>query len=242
MEHGESPATVEGEDVVSELSLVPWMSGERPYLTLELEMQVDGEILPEPCNRASLRALVASSREPGTHFIFTCSCGDAGCGGFFNGIDVAHEGERITWTDGDWTYSFVFDSREYRGEVDRARELSTALLEAVTDERVVVDGWDRSLFPEWNETTELVMRDWDQQYQRRRGLPDLPGEHSGSGLYLGGCLIWPWLVAREMYEAMRSEPRETIGALPAVFWYTLKEQRKTEWRWLRKRLGHGQHD
>jgi hypothetical protein len=228
--------------MTSVLSLVPWMSGEHPYLTLELELQVDGQTLPEPCNRASLRALVASSRGSGTHFIFTCSCGDAGCGGFFRGIGVAHEGESTTWTDGDWTYSFVFDSQQYRAEVARALDISTALLDAVTDERVVVDGWDRELFPEWNEATEVVMRGWEGGYQRRQGLADLPGEHSGAGLYLGGCLAGPWLVARGLYQAVREEPRETLGALPLVAWYMFKEQRKTEWRWLRERFGRGQPD
>jgi hypothetical protein len=226
--------------IMSVLSLVPWMSGEHPYLTLELELRVDGHILPEPCNRASLPAVVASSRESGRHFIFTCACGDAGCGGFFKGIDVRHEAGSTIWTDGDWTYSFVFDSPQYRAEVERAMELSKVLLDAVTDERVVVKSWDRDLFPEWDAATELVMHEWEQEYQRRRGLPDLPGERSGAGLYLGGCLIWPWLMVREIYRAVRAEPRETLGTLPLGAWYMFKEQRKTEWRWLRDRFGRGQ--
>jgi hypothetical protein len=145
----------------------------------------------------------------------------------FEGIEVSHEDGRTTWIDGDWTYSFEFDAAQYRTEVERARAISTALLDAVTDERVSVDSWDRQLFSEWNESTELVMHNWEQEYQRRRGLPDLPGERSGTRLHVAGC--WYGL-------------RLLIRTVPGAAWHMFKEQRKAERRWLRARLGRGQRD
>lgn len=192
---------------MSVLSLVPQFVGEHPYLKLELEMQVDGQAIPEACNRVSLQALVSSARDPGKYFIFTCGCGDPGCGGFFKGIEVEHHGETIRWADGDWTYSFEFDFAQYRTEVERALELSIELLDSVADERVDVDGWDIWLFPQWSDATEVVMLDWESEYRRRRGAPSLPGEQAGWRLYVGGCLLSPWLIIGGLLPWRRGENR-----------------------------------
>jgi hypothetical protein len=203
------------------------MSGEHPYLMLELEMRVDGDVLPEPYDRASLASLVRSAREPGTHFIFTCTCSVPECAGYYRGIEVAHEPDTIRWADGDADRSFAFEADRYRAEVGRALELATALLDWVTDERVFVNWDERELFPEWNEGTELVMRDWESEYQRRRGVQALPGESSGLALYAGGC--WEGL-------------RLLIRSAPGSAWHMFKWQRKAEWNWLREKLGRGHRD
>jgi hypothetical protein len=41
--------------------------------------------------------LIKSMQHPGEYFIVTCTCGDAGCGGVFEGIGVVHEPGVIRW-------------------------------------------------------------------------------------------------------------------------------------------------
>jgi hypothetical protein len=41
--------------------------------------------------------LVKSLKSPGSHYIFTCGCGSAGCAGIEDGVEVEHDQNVITW-------------------------------------------------------------------------------------------------------------------------------------------------
>ena len=49
-------------------------------------------------NAINFTALLSASLSTGRHFVFTCQCGDAGCGGIEDGVEVEVEGSWVRWT------------------------------------------------------------------------------------------------------------------------------------------------
>ena len=68
-----------------------------------------------------LQQLQISTRQSGTFFILTCTCGDAGCAGFFRGILVQHTETTIEWSilDHPSRLRLIFDATAYRSAVER---------------------------------------------------------------------------------------------------------------------------
>ncbi len=111
---------------------------------VEIRLLVDGKGLELGfLNEVSSRGLARSCFGEGEHFIFTCSCGDPGCGGIERGVIVLdylmYYGECIRWLvpvpietcrKPDWashlpegvlTYvEFIFDKQRYMEEVYKA--------------------------------------------------------------------------------------------------------------------------
>jgi len=70
---------------------------------------VDGARLPPfDYGPLDLVALHAACERPGTYFIWTCTCGDPGCGGAFSGVLVTHDGEMTRWHDRDTEHRYCF--------------------------------------------------------------------------------------------------------------------------------------
>jgi len=70
--------------------------------------------------------LAASLAAPGPYYILTCGCGDHGCAGLHQPIDVQHVGTTIVWhiPGGDAGYevpptTFVFERADYQSEIVR---------------------------------------------------------------------------------------------------------------------------
>lgn len=60
--------------------------------------RVDGELLADPQVLAiDLDALRQSMSSDGEFPIFTCWCGDANCGGVWEGVWVDHDGRAVRW-------------------------------------------------------------------------------------------------------------------------------------------------
>jgi hypothetical protein len=60
------------------------------------QILIDGDFIDERLP-IDLRSLVKSAIRSGQHYIYTCSCGDAGCGGVEEGIRVGHRYGSILW-------------------------------------------------------------------------------------------------------------------------------------------------
>jgi hypothetical protein len=70
---------------------------------------VDGTRLPPfDYGPLDLVALHAACERPGLYFIWTCTCGDPGCGGYFRGVQVTHDGELTHWDNGDAGQRYCF--------------------------------------------------------------------------------------------------------------------------------------
>jgi len=76
---------------------------------------------PEYLDLTQLRRCLTSS---GTFFPWTCSCGDPGCAGMFQGVSVSHNGNNSTWLDLDG---------------NRKLEFSTSMLHSTFDD-ALIDG------------------------------------------------------------------------------------------------------
>jgi hypothetical protein len=65
-------------------------------LWLRTVITIDGtELFPNDC--VEIVQLVASLYEPSGYFIFTCSCGEPGCAGWFQPVRVTHDFDQVLW-------------------------------------------------------------------------------------------------------------------------------------------------
>ena len=60
------------------------------------QILIDGVFIDERLP-IDLRKLVASAIRSGRYYVYTCSCGDAGCGGVEEGIRVGHRYDKVLW-------------------------------------------------------------------------------------------------------------------------------------------------
>ena len=72
----------------------PCVDGSGTYRDITYDFRIDGK----PFYRClDLYELVRSTKGEGEFFLITCTCGEAGCAGIFDGVLVTHEGESIRW-------------------------------------------------------------------------------------------------------------------------------------------------
>ncbi len=104
-------------------------------------------------------ALVASARAQGGYYVGNCGCGNPGCAGIWDPVQVRHDGDRIEWTvphpydpgalnePGAGRLKVTFDAAQYRGEAEallealRKLRLSTTLCCYPTDTMRQVIAW-----------------------------------------------------------------------------------------------------
>lgn len=55
---------------------------------------IDGQPFYTPLDFSSF---VDSTKRDGEYFLVTCTCGEPGCAGIFDGVLVTHEGELVRW-------------------------------------------------------------------------------------------------------------------------------------------------
>jgi hypothetical protein len=75
----------------------------------------------------------------GVYFIWTCTCGDPGCGGSFLGVEVERAEGLIEWSDRDTHRHFTFRLEELRGAFEEAIAKGRAALEVKPQLIVVPD-------------------------------------------------------------------------------------------------------
>jgi hypothetical protein len=95
------------------------------FIEFRFELQVAEHSIPDlvHSDAVSWPALAASKASDGEYGIFTCGCGDMGCGGFAP-IEVIHLDGRTLWYDrGRWN---CFDEGNYKAAISR---VEAALLE-----------------------------------------------------------------------------------------------------------------
>lgn len=61
--------------------------------------------------------LLKSVKAPGTYLIWTCACGDAGCGGYTEGIHVSIVGDITIWKDRDQKKEYKFDTKYLNAKI-----------------------------------------------------------------------------------------------------------------------------
>jgi hypothetical protein len=144
---------------------------------LEAVIKIDGEPLVNfdfYGLAADLRELERSASDEGAFFIITCSCGNAGCAGIREGIEVKHRAGRVLWVYRnpwpdpetqpelvkrtkskryEWvvrgirlpTRTFVFDAKQYREAIKQARQRGRHLLQQYGSGQA-------SIAPYWNQS------------------------------------------------------------------------------------------
>ncbi|WP_147821090.1 hypothetical protein [Salidesulfovibrio onnuriiensis] len=109
---------------------------------LDFNLTVDEEYIHPPESYVNPVDLVNSATLGGELYIFTCSCGDPGCLGIDEGIQVSHGNGVVRWKVRnpiawnpeealpEWTHDveFVFDRDEYVSAVKVALEQAKALV------------------------------------------------------------------------------------------------------------------
>ena len=95
-------------------------------LEVVCEAYVDGISLADPKQYSiALSDLLASADAPGSYFLITCSCGDAGCAGIESPVKVMHAAGAITWeiVAPKPERAFTFDESAYRATIGGASVL-----------------------------------------------------------------------------------------------------------------------
>lgn len=106
------------------------------------ELVVDGKPLAvDDFGPLDLSEVGRSIDADGVYFIWTCTCGDPGCGGNFSGVRVEHTSTLVKWSDRDIRRRFAF----------RIEELRSAFNEAITKGREIVGAKpELAVIPEQN--------------------------------------------------------------------------------------------
>ena len=122
--------TVETFDIRWRVTLHPqkqflvWKQAEA-FFELRFDLQVADQIFEDDF-ALSWWELAASEASDGEYGIFTCGCGDMGCGGF-SAVEVVHLDGRVLWYDtNNWTQWHVFEEDTYLAAISR---FDVALLE-----------------------------------------------------------------------------------------------------------------
>ena len=114
-------------------------------LFLKVNLTIDGGC-PLECNDDDfdIAELINSGKKDGTYFIWTCSCGDPGCGGYFKGIQVTSNDEFIIWEDNDLKKVYKFQTVEVQNTL-------IALYDDVVKWNLLAQGMQAELniWPSW---------------------------------------------------------------------------------------------
>jgi hypothetical protein len=96
---------------------------EKKTLYVFAELTIDG-LSPVKNNEdaVDLFELFESVSKDGNYFIFTCSCGVAGCAGYFNGISISTKNEITTWNDVDGGKGYSFSKSQILDEIKKCYE------------------------------------------------------------------------------------------------------------------------
>jgi len=80
------------------------------------EILIDGEPLAGPGRGVDLYQLTLTLQQGGEYWIITCSCGDTGCAGITQGVDVFRDGQNVHWVifQPGPVRALVFDGAAYR--------------------------------------------------------------------------------------------------------------------------------
>nr|WP_294782310.1 hypothetical protein [uncultured Flavobacterium sp.] len=79
-----------------------WMQGDIEIIINGKKPYDDGDIVNSD-------SLIKSLESNGKYFLFSCCCGIPECSGWYNGIEVIHEDDTITWIDSDYNRTWTFD-------------------------------------------------------------------------------------------------------------------------------------
>ncbi|MFT5823786.1 MAG: hypothetical protein ACI8ZM_005049 [Crocinitomix sp.] len=77
-----------------------------------LEIRINGEKPYEDGSIIDCEKLSESLNASGNYFIFSCACGIPECGGYIDGIQVLHEGDKVIWKDLDSDKTWCFDRQK----------------------------------------------------------------------------------------------------------------------------------
>src|SRR5688500_9353689 len=89
---------------------------------VRLDLMIDGEPYVDSRRHAlDLQPLVSSQYSPGEYFIFTCSCGHAGCAGIWKGVKVWHDDVSVQRAVHSFspTETFRFERTAYSRAIDQ---------------------------------------------------------------------------------------------------------------------------
>ena len=75
-----------------------------------------------------LSELERSLAGDGTYFIWTCTCGDAGCGGRTNGVRVEHSDGVVRWHDRDARHHYGFTLADITTALDAVRSAGRQIM------------------------------------------------------------------------------------------------------------------
>ena len=77
-----------------------------------------------PEDIACLAGFCASLAGAGRYMLYNCNCGDFGCGGYADGVDVEYLGPTVRLTSADWAHApvYEFDADQFRRAVEAAVE------------------------------------------------------------------------------------------------------------------------
>jgi hypothetical protein len=103
----------------------------RPYFLSDL--LVDGESIVNLKHDGlgiDLVALARSVKQGGEFFIITCSCGDAGCAGIDEGIEVIHDSDEVRWVVRGFSpdRAYVFEKAAYATSIKQGLDHFLQLL------------------------------------------------------------------------------------------------------------------
>lgn len=99
-----------------EVELIPdyrEIAGKKLFLSFDIT--IDG-VSPLKCDDdcCDIHEFIMSTRQDGTYFPWTCSCGIPGCAGYFYGAQVRMVDDIIYWTDQDAGKHHAFDADELK--------------------------------------------------------------------------------------------------------------------------------
>ncbi len=124
-----------------ELRVAEVWEEEDQLMYLYVEMWLDGELVQEYGERPAIDMLMLerSLVGDGGYFVWTCECGNPGCGGFRDGVDVLHikherYGELVWWFEDEmWRHDkkmrrLCLRVDDLRREIEKVKEAGRVLL------------------------------------------------------------------------------------------------------------------
>ena len=110
------------DNISIELLVTAAQSGEKIWMQGDLEIIINGEKPYGYSDMVDLDELLKSLNTEGAYFIFSCICGVPECGGWYKGIKVEHQDNRIKWLDQDKGGSWSFEKKEMLNDLKSVRE------------------------------------------------------------------------------------------------------------------------
>jgi hypothetical protein len=143
-----------------EVSTVPHPREARAFYVATLPV-VDGARILAHDDIVQLTLLVASEHSEGTYHLFSCHCGEPGCGGYFKGVDVRQYAASLTWVHLDLraaSVKYEFDRKQYVAAIAECVDAISELLRASGGAAVAFQAHaDYALFPDWLEASESAV-------------------------------------------------------------------------------------